>query len=162
MEELIISTKLEIHFDEAELSVQECELIERANLARERAYAPYSLFKVGAALLLANGIVVEGNNQENGAYPSGLCAERVAFFAASSQYPGIEIIAAAITASSANFLMDHPVAPCGACRQVMLEYQLKQKNPIALLMKGEQGNIIRLSGLTQLLPLYFNEEGLKK
>lgn len=162
MEELIISTKLEIHSDESGFSAPEREIIERANLARERAYAPYSQFKVGAALLLANGIIVEGNNQENAAYPSGLCAERVAFFAAASQYPAVEIIAVAITASSSNFLMDHPVAPCGACRQVMLEYQLKQKNPIALLMKGEQGNIIRLSGLTQLLPLYFNEEGLKK
>ena len=162
MEELIISTRLEIHTTDEQLSSVERELLRRANSARERAYAPYSLFKVGAALILENGVIVEGNNQENGAYPSGLCAERVAFFSASAQYPDVAISAIAITASSANFLMDHPVAPCGACRQVMLEYQLKQKNPIALLMKGEEGKIIRLTGLTQLLPLYFNEEGLKK
>ncbi len=96
-------------------------LLEKAEEAVHKAYAPYSEFKVGAALRLANGAVIQGNNQENAAYPSGLCAERVALFYASAQFPSIAVEAIAITVNSPNGLLETPIPPCGACRQVMAE-----------------------------------------
>jgi cytidine deaminase len=162
METLRIEALIEVFEHSSELTPAEQSLLERAEQAMHRAYAPYSQFRVGAAILLANEHVIEGNNQENGAYPSGLCAERVAMFMASASFPGIPVQAIAITASSSIISVDHPISPCGACRQVLLEYQLNQENPIVLLLKGATGKTYRLRGLTQLLPLFFNEEGLKK
>jgi cytidine deaminase len=162
MEILRIEAQIDVIDQINELSPTEQNLLEKAQEAMLRAYAPYSQFRVGAAVLLSNGHIVQGNNQENGAYPSGLCAERVAMFMASATYPNIPVVAIAITASSDVISVDHPISPCGACRQVLLEYQLNQENPIHLLMKGQTGKTYRLQGLTQLLPLYFNEEGLKK
>lgn len=162
MEIFRIETLIEIVEHSTELSPEEQSLLMKAEQAMGRAYAPYSQFCVGAAILLANEQIIEGNNQENGAYPSGLCAERVAMFMASASFPGVPVQAIAITASSSIISVDHPISPCGACRQVLLEYQLNQENPILLLLKGATGKIYRLRGLTQLLPLFFNEEGLKK
>ncbi len=137
-------------------------LIHQAVDGLENAYAPYSGFRVSAAIRLKSGKIVVGTNQENAAYPSGLCAERVAFFAASSAYPKDEIEAVAITAKSELFSVDHPIAPCGACRQVMLEYELKQRNNIKVILKGTKGKIYTLSDIKGLLPLFFHEEALKK
>jgi cytidine deaminase len=145
-----------------ELSQEEANLLAEAREAMSRAYAPYSEFRVGAALLLGDGVIITGNNQENAAFPSGLCAERVAFFSASSLYPGALIIAAAIVGSTDNFHVNHPVTPCGACRQVMLEYELNQDTSISLLMQGESGRILRIEGVRQLLPLFFHEPGLRQ
>lgn len=127
--------------------------------AMENAYAPYSGFQVGAALLLENGIIVKGNNQENAAYPSGLCAERVAFYAAGANYPGVRIVAAAVTASSAQYIQGDPVTPCGSCRQGMLEYELKQQFDIPLFMISPSGQILKSPSIKQLLPLYFESKG---
>jgi cytidine deaminase len=136
-------------------------LMKKAVEASKSAYAPYSNFYVGAALLLENGDVLTGNNQENIAYPSGLCAERVALFNAGAHFPKIAIKTIAITAMSTKFLVNHPVAPCGACRQVMSEYENKQGKKIKVLMMGEKGEVNVIESVNDLLPLMFNELGLK-
>ena len=143
-----------------ELTDVDRELLAKAKAVVKNAYAPYSKFHVGAALLLENGEVVIGSNQENVAYPNGLCAERVAFFSASSQFPGVPIIAIAITAETAHFNMNHPAAPCGSCRQAMLEYEINQDKPVRLILQGQTGDILMIHSIKSLLPLHFYEEGL--
>ena len=122
--------------------------------------APYSHFKVGAAILLENGEVVTGNNQENAAYPSGMCAERVAIWSAASKYPKIAVKKVAIAVKSGNKKIDKPVAPCGACRQSLLEYEIKQKAPIEVFFMGEIGNVIKANSLQDLLPFSFDQSFL--
>ena len=128
--------------------------------ARHDAYAPYSKFTVGCALLLENGQVVTGSNQENAAYPSGLCAERVAIFAAGANFPGVRIIKMAITASPVNDSLDKPVPPCGACRQSIAEYESRQQNPIEIFFMGATGKVARAASLADLLPLIFDHNYL--
>jgi cytidine deaminase len=137
-----------------ELSIYE------AKKAADSAYAPYSGFNVGAAVLLENGKIVTGNNQENAAYPSGLCAERVALFYASSQFPNQKIIALAVTAKSASHPISSPVTPCGSCRQVIAEYEAKFDSPIKTIMSGETGEIFVCESVSILLPLVFNRQSL--
>ena len=110
-----------------ELSNIEQQLIQDSKLAKSNAYSPYSGFCVGAAVLLDNGIIIKGSNQENAAYPSGLCAERVALFYANSAYPNNAVKAIAITASNSKGIIQKPIAPCGSCRQVMLETEQRFK-----------------------------------
>ncbi len=157
--------KLSITYYEFEsvddLNEDDRSLLEEAEKALHLAYSPYSGFSVGAALELATGVVVTGNNQENAAYPSGLCAERVAMFAASSQYPGIPFKAIAVTASSENFVVDYPVSPCGSCRQVMAEYENSRKAPIRVILKGVSGKVIIFDKSNDLLPFVFNSDQLK-
>lgn len=162
MKRIELTTRVEEWETEEELSSTDQFLLKRAIEGLKKTYAPYSGFHVSCAIQLENDEVVIGTNQENAAYPSGLCAERVAFFSASSQYPGKRILAAAVVANSALFSVDHPVAPCGACRQVMLEYEMKQKEPIKIILQGSKGKIYTLSDVKGLLPLFFHEEGLKK
>jgi len=138
------------------------ELMEQAKIAVDSAYAPYSHYKVGAAVRMGNGKIITGNNQENMAFPSGLCAERVALFAAASANPGIAIKAIAITAKSLQFPVDKPVTPCGACRQAMIEYEMISSEKIRVILMGETGKVIIVEGMEALLPLSFKEEGLKK
>jgi len=126
------------------------------------AYAPYSNFNVGAALLFEDGQIITGNNQENAAYPSGLCAERVAIFYASSQYPNKKIIAIAISATSKDQTLNIPVPPCGACRQAMAEYEIKFDFPIRLIMGGESGEVFISPSISNLLPLLFSSKNLGK
>ena len=145
-----------------ELNKEEKELMLEAKTASDSAYAPYSNFFVGAAALLENGLVITGNNQENVAYPSGLCAERVAVYAAGAKYPGVKIKTIAITAKSKSFLVDYPVSPCGACRQAMAEYENRYHSDIRLILMGEEGKIHIVDSVSTLLPLIFKEEGLKK
>lgn len=142
-----------------ELRESDKTLINMATVALSSAYAPYSQFQVGAALLLENGTMVSGSNQENAAYPSGLCAERVAFFSAASQYPGETIVSIAITTS---FSLSDPIAPCGACRQVMAEYELKQNKPIRVILAHPGEKVYIINNVKTLLPLYFSGEWLKK
>lgn len=144
------------------LSSPDRELMQRAIDAREDAYAPYSNFKVGAAVLLDNGKVVVGNNQENASYPSGLCAERVAVFQAGAIYPGVAITHIAISAASEIHKVDRPAAPCGNCRQAMVEYEQKQHTPIQILMMGETGEVYKCSAITDILPLAFGSSNLNK
>jgi len=145
-----------------ELSEEDKKLLEYAREAADLAYAPYSNFYVGAALLLKNDKILRGNNQENVAYPSGLCAERVAIFAAGAQYPGVPIKAIAITAKSKSFKVNEPVSPCGACRQVLAEYENRYGSNIRLILQGEEGRIHITDSVKTLLPLMFNTEKLKK
>jgi cytidine deaminase len=139
-----------------DMDSEDIALMEQAVKARANAYAPYSNFQVGAAVLLENGEVVIGNNQENASYPSGLCAERVAIFHAGAKFPGVIVKAVAITATSKNFVVDEPAAPCGNCRQAMIEYEQKQKQPVKILMMGEKGNVIKFNSLSDILPLAFD------
>jgi cytidine deaminase len=124
------------------------------------AYAPYSEFHVGAAVLLENGEIIAGNNQENAAYPSGLCAERVALFYAGSQYPTIAIKTIAISVKSKNVIISEPLSPCGGCRQVIAEYENKFKKPIRIIMSGEKGQIYIANSIESLLPLMFSKKYL--
>lgn len=131
-------------------------LMEAAISARKIAYAPYSNFCVGAAVLMANGEIITGSNQENASYPSGLCAERVAVFHSGSKFPNVRIIAIAISAASKNHVVKSPVAPCGSCRQSISEYENKQNRPIGILFMGETGEVFKCGSIADLLPFAFN------
>lgn len=135
-------------------------LIKKAQEATSNAYAPYSDFMVGAAVLLADGSIVTGNNQENACYPAGLCAERVAFFAAKSQKPDVDILKVAVVAKrrdSENFTV---AAPCGSCRQVMSEYENNQGIDIPLYMLDSQGKVYESPSIDNLLPFKFSADSL--
>ncbi|MBA4746756.1 MAG: cytidine deaminase [Muricauda sp.] len=160
MEKKKIGFELLIYENENELSQNDQKLLQDAAKARENAYAPYSKFKVGAAVLLENGEVVIGNNQENASYPSGLCAERVAIFHAGAKYPGVAVKSIAISASSSKHKVGVPAAPCGNCRQSIIEYEQKQNTPITLLLRSEKGPIYKCSSVADILPLAFNNSFL--
>ncbi len=133
----------------------------KAQEARNKAYAPYSHFKVGAAILLDNGEIVMGNNQENAAFPSGLCAERVAVFQAGAAFPEVPMVALAISAGSIKKVNKTPIPPCGACRQSLAEYEVKQGSSITILFMGEQGQVVKAAAVKDLLPLIFDRSYLK-
>lgn len=160
MEKKRIAFDLLVFKDDSELSQNEQNLLHTAEAARENAYAPYSRFKVGAAVLLENGETVIGNNQENASYPSGLCAERVAVFQAGARFPGVAIKAVAISAAAMDHVVDQPAAPCGNCRQAIMEYEQKQQSPITILLKAEKGPIFKCSSMADILPLAFNSSFL--
>ncbi len=145
-----------------ELNSEDQNLLRMAKESAMNAYAPYSHFNVGAAVLLENGIIVKGNNQENASYPQGLCAERVAIFAASAQYPGVPVKSIAVTARSAEFKIDKPVAPCGACRQSIAEYEHRFGKNIHIILSGDEGKIMTSESIGELLPYQFNGDDLKK
>jgi cytidine deaminase len=136
------------------------ELMLRAEEAARDAYAPYSGFRVGVAVFLEDGRIVTGSNQENAAYPLGLCAERVALFAAASQFPDKKILKISVAAKD-KLGGATPVTPCGSCRQVMLEYEYKQHQPIKVLLLGPDHTILRFNSADALLPLGFNSSQLK-
>jgi cytidine deaminase len=145
----------------AELPSEFQKIIIDSKNAATRAYAPYSQFKVGASVLLSNGEVISGNNQENAAYPSGLCAERVAIFYANSMYPDIPVKAIAVCAYNKNGVLKTPVTPCGSCRQVILETEIRFNSPISIILIGK--NTIQLiENATQLLPLHFEKDKLSE
>ena len=140
-----------------ELDAQEKSLMEAALEATRRSYAPYSHFHVGAAVLLENDVIVTGSNQENVAYPSGLCAERTALFYANSQYPNMAVKALAIAArSEEEGIVRTPISPCGACRQVMLETEKRSGKPMKILLCGSE-EVYIVEGVTQLLPFAFSD-----
>ena len=132
-------------------------LLDTALKATEKAYAPYSDLKVGAAVLLEGGLIISGSNQENASYPLGLCAERVAIFTASAEYPG-RIIEKIIVVSKDNNGQLKPVTPCGGCRQVLYEYEFKQGKPICFLMVGPKDNFLEFKSISSLLPFAFHKE----
>ena len=138
-----------------ELEAKDRELAQAAVDATAQAYAPYSRFNVGAAVLFEDGIIVKGANQENAAYPSGLCAERTALFYASASRPDKAMTAIAIAASQNGQLCEAPATPCGACRQVMAQYQLKSGLPMRVLLVGAQ-KIWKFEKVDDLLPLIFD------
>lgn len=137
------------------------KLIEKAKLATSDAYAPYSNFHVGAAVLLADGNIITGNNQENAAYPSGLCAERVAIFAANSQYPKTAVEAIAIAAFHDGRYTDMPCCPCGSCRQTLTEVENRFNHPVRVIMYGES-KIYEVASASDLLPISFGKESLSE
>lgn len=149
-----------IESTDEELLAGDAALVANAREAAKNAYAPYSKFCVGAAILLDNGTVVTGNNQENAAYPSGLCAERVALFAAVSNYRSNVINAIAIAAYNGSEFISEPISPCGACRQVLLEYEKRQEVPIRIILYGKEKVYIAPSSLS-LMPLCFDSSYLK-
>lgn len=146
---------------EAELTPAEATTWQAAQAATATAYAPYSHFQVGAALLLDDGTVFGGSNQENAAYPSGLCAERTALFGLAVSRPGSRIVGMAVAARPADGAFG-AANPCGACRQVMAEYEQRQQQPIPLLLPGPDGTIYRFSSLSALLPFAFDATDLPK
>lgn len=143
-----------------ELSETDQMLCNKAKDALASSHSPYSKFKVGTAILLADNQIVLGSNQENVAYPSGLCAERVALFTIGANYPGAVIKSMAITAQTENFKIENPVTSCGACLQVMAEYEKKQNEPIDVLFYCIDGAIIKVKGVKSLLPFVFVEDRL--
>lgn len=148
-------------YQEEELNTDDLELLEAARQATYRSYAPYSHFSVGAAARLANGTIVTGSNQENAAYPSGLCAERTALFYANAQYPdqAIDTLAIAARNERGDFL-SAPIPPCGACRQVMLETEQRFQRPMRILLFGTKG-IYEVKDAGSLLPLSFDASAMK-
>jgi len=159
MEESEIRIKIITHTI-AELSKIYSELYRSALEIAQKAYAPYSTYNVGAAVLLDNGVIVTGNNQENAAYPSGLCAERVALFYAGAQYPEASVVAIAIAAFTKGKQVTH-ASPCGSCRQVLLETEFRNKNnqQIDILLCGVD-NVKMITGATSLLPVGFSGKNL--
>lgn len=160
MKEIKLSTSFIVYDDFNELLESDKALFLASKQARDNAYAPYSKFHVGCALLLGNGEIVVGNNQENAAYPSGMCAERVAIWNASSQYPNVKIKKLFITAKSNKKVVTEPVAPCGACRQTIAEYEVNQNDNIEVFFTGEKGKVIKSNSLSNLLPLGFDKSML--
>lgn len=160
MKEVKIESTLTVYESSNELPSHIASLMKKAIEARLKAYAPYSKFLVGAAILLDNGEIVTGNNQENASYPSGLCAERTAIYYAGSQFPNATIKMMALTAGSQVQPTATPIPPCGACRQAIAEYEVKQKSPIEIYFMGETGKVVKSNSLANLLPLGFDKSFL--
>ena len=157
--------KIELSFISAqlsELSSKEKQLVANAKSAVTTAYAPYSGFLVGASVLLDNGEIINGSNQENVAYPSGLCAERVALFYAGARFPDAKIKTIAVSVMSKNFKVTDVISPCGACRQVMAEYEEKQKSKIRILLHSPDDKVLISDSVEDLLPFVFRSPFLKR
>ena len=160
MKQLDIHTTIKIYSPD-ELSAEEQQLVEAAKKATTRSYAPYSHFHVGAAALLANGEIISGTNQENAAYPSGICAERTTLFYANSQHPQEAVKALAIAArTSEGHWTETPISPCGACRQVMTETENRFGKPMKVLLCSAQ-EVFVIESAKDLLPVSFSSEDLK-
>ena len=153
------SKELKIIYEEftsaSQMSERDRMLVAAALDAQKGSYSPYSQFQVGAALLLADGTVVKGANQENAAYPSGLCAERTAMFAASANYPDVPMVALSIAGSDHGVLCNSPATPCGACRQVMAQYQRKYQHKIEVILVGKK-KIMKFEKVEDILPFVFS------
>lgn len=158
----MIKSKLEISYNSYsidELTEEERLLVERAREATRNSFAPYSNFHVGAALMLKNGKVIIGANQENSAFPSGLCAERTAVFTAQANYPEQPIMMLAIAAADSNGLRSKPVSPCGACRQVILQMESRYHQQVEILLSGTK-SILRFKSIKDLMPFSFVDDDL--
>jgi cytidine deaminase len=160
MKTITINTTFLVFETKSDLPQGMQSLMEQAIAIRKTAYAPYSKFRVGCAILLDNEKVVLGSNQENAAYPSGLCAERVAIFQAGSLYPDAKILKMAISATADEKPVLEPIPPCGSCRQSIAEYEIKQETPIEIFFMGESGPIYQSDSLRNLLPFMFDKKFL--
>ena len=150
-----LTIKYQEFSDAGQLSAADQELVAAAVAATKNSYAPYSRFHVGAAVRLENGRIVCGSNQENAAFPSGLCAERTAMFSAAASYPGVPQVGIAIAAEFEGQLVDSPASPCGACRQVMAEYQKIGAKPMSIILYGKK-RILRFGKVDDILPFIFD------
>lgn len=157
MKKITISSELEVFDSLNELPEEVQEIMKKAVEARDKAYAPYSKFHVGAAILLDTKEIVTGSNQENASYPAGLCAERTAIFYTGAKYPDSRIEKLAISAKSLNYSVETPIPPCGSCRQVIAEYEVKQESPIEIYFMGEKGKVVKTRSISDLLPLIFDK-----
>jgi cytidine deaminase len=157
-----ISLPIEEFEDDSFLSASDKELVIKARTATKDAYAPYSGFKVAAASRLKDGTIVTGTNQENASFPVGICAERTLLSAISAVYPNTGIDTIAITYHNAGGDSSNPVAPCGICRQSLLEYEIRNQGPIRLLLTGYTGKVIVIEKSSLLLPLSFSADDMKK
>jgi cytidine deaminase len=160
MKQISITTMFTEFQDLEDLSVSEKQIMEKAIAARKNAYAPYSKFTVGCAIVLDNGEIIEGSNQENAAYPSGLCAERVAIFYAGANFPNAKILKLFISASPEDRDLELPIPPCGSCRQSIAEYESKQEAPIEIYFMGGKGKIYKSDSLKNILPFMFDKNYL--
>jgi len=162
MRELTCTSTIRVAESIDELTDTDILLLQSAKSAVQSAYAPYSRFHVGCALLLENGKIIVGNNQENIAYPSGLCAERVAIFTAGATYPGVPVLAMAITVHADEFKVDQPILCCGACLQSISEYENRYDRTIRMILQGETGEIYLAEGVKTFMPFQFRVEALKR
>ncbi len=151
----------EVYDSVEELNEQDANLVKEARKVTASAYAPYSNFNVGAIAKMANGKFVAGTNQENASYPVGLCAERVLLSSAATLYPNIAIDTIAISYNNNNGDSDHPISPCGICRQTLVEYEERIKQPIRLILSGMEGKVYIVQRSSLLLPLSFGSVDLK-
>ena len=156
--------KFEFQYEEyndiSELKKEDAELLTKARMVTKQAYAPYSNFFVGAVAKLNNDQTVSGTNQENASYPVGICAERVLLGNAATLYPGVSIDSLAISYYSKDVPSDHPISPCGMCRQALLEYETRTQKPIRLILAGQQGKIYIVNTVKFLLPFAFTPDEL--
>lgn len=150
----------EVYGSIEELSESDYALLNEARRATKQAYAPYSHFRVGAVAQLENDEIITGRNQENASFPVGLCAERVTLATAASLYPEVPIKTMAISYNNENGDSNHPISPCGICRQSLLEYEIKSKHPIRIIMGGLQGKVYVVEKAEMLLPLSFTAKEL--
>lgn len=160
MEHITVTTSFTAYSGIDELPEDVHDLMLMAVDIRKTAYAPYSNFRVGAALLLDNGKIVTGSNQENAAYPSGLCAERVAIYYAGAAYPGAAIVKMAVSAAADAKVVSSPIPPCGSCRQAMAEYEIRQQTPLEIYFMGQEGQVYKSASVSNLLPLIFDSRFL--
>ena len=151
----------EVYDSADDLEKQDAWLLNEAREVTDTAYAPYSNFNVGAVAKLVNGEIVAGTNQENASYPAGLCAERVLLSSAATLYPGVAIESIAISYNNNNGESSHPISPCGMCRQSLVEYEERMKQPIRLLLSGMEGRVFIIQKANMLLPLSFGSVDLK-
>lgn len=161
MNEIRRASILKRYTDINELNETDRMLLAEAKKAVATSYAPYSNFHVGCALQLNNGVIVKGSNQENIAYPSGLCAERVAIFSAGATYPNEAVKTMAITVKADKFKVTEPIMSCGACLQSMSEYEIRFKQPMRVILQGETGDIYIAEGLKNFMPFMFWSDELK-
>ena len=150
----------EVFEDSSELNEKDAWLLTEAREVTTQAYAPYSKFYVGAVAMMANGKVVAGTNQENASYPVGICAERVLLGTVATLHPGMEVESIAISYNSEDIKSDHPISPCGMCRQSLLEYETRTKKPIRLILSGQEGRVYVIKTASQLLPFAFTSDEL--
>src|SRR5688572_18656293 len=160
MKEQKFEFEYEVYSDISELKKEDAELLTKARAVTKHAYAPYSNFFVGAVAELSNGEIVTGTNQENASYPVGICAERVLLGNAATLYPKVGIKTIAISYNSASVKSDHPISPCGMCRQALLEYETRVNNAIRLILGGMEGKIHVINSASLLLPFAFTSEEL--
>jgi cytidine deaminase len=155
------SFEFEEYSSDEQLMENDRMLLQKARNATQNAYAPYSKFNVGAAALLVNNEIVIGSNQENASFPSGICAERALLASSAQLYPNIAIKAMAVTYNNLKGISNSPVTPCGFCRQVMAEYELRTNTPIRLILAGTSGSVIVIPSISKLLPLAFQLEAVE-
>ncbi|KIC93888.1 cytidine deaminase [Flavihumibacter solisilvae] len=160
MEKNAFHFEYEVYDSINELPEADAWLLEEAREVTTNAYAPYSNFHVGAVARLTNGEMVAGSNQENASFPAGLCAERVLLSSASSLYPKVPIESIAISYRSSLVESDHPISPCGICRQSLQEYETRLHHPIRLILGGMKGKVFVIPKASMLLPLSFNSNDL--